>query len=330
MLYASTSPFYPLFAALDVNARMQDGEAGKKLWADCIKVGVEARKDVLERCELLKPFIPPVVNGKPWQDYPTEEIANNIEFFKFYPGEKWHSFEGYGENQYFVDPNKFMLTTPGIDVETGEYEEFGIPATILANYLRDHRVVPEKNDLNSILFLLTPAESTSKMKGLVDHLVRFENLIKEDAPLNEVLPKLYAKYEERYKGYTIRRLCQEMHDFYKKNDAKTYQKLLFRKDYLPEYVINPNEASIELKRNNAKLVPLSDIVGEIALEGALPYPPGVFCVVPGERWNNVAQKYFSILEEGINRFPGFAPEIQGVYLEKEDGKIRAYGYVLDK
>ena len=168
------------------------------------------------------------------------------------------------------------------------------------------------------------------MKGLVDHLVRFENLIKEDAPLNEVLPKLYAKYEERYKGYTIKRLCQEMHDFYKKNDAKTYQKLLFRKDYLPEYVINPNEASIELKRNNAKLVPLSDIVGEIALEGALPYPPGVFCVVPGERWNNVAQKYFSILEEGINRFPGFAPEIQGVYLEKEDGKIRAYGYVLDK
>ena len=330
MLYASTSPFYPLFAALDVNARMQDGEAGRKLWADCIKVGVEARKDVLERCELLKPFIPPVVNGKLWQDYSTEEIANNIEFFKFYPGEKWHSFEGYGENQYFVDPNKFMLTTPGINVETGEYEEFGIPATILANYLRDHRVVPEKNDLNSILFLLTPAESTSKMKGLVDHLVRFENLIKDDASLSEVLPKLYAKYEERYKGYTIRRLCQEMHDFYKKNDAKTYQKLLFRRDSLPEYVMNPNEANIELKRNNAKLVPLSDIVGEIALEGALPYPPGVFCVVPGERWNVVAQKYFSILEEGINRFPGFAPEIQGVYLEKEDGKVRAYGYVLDK
>ncbi len=330
MLYASTSPFYPLFAALDVNARMQDGEAGKKLWADCIKVGVEARKDVLERCKLLKPFIPLEVKGKLWQDYSTEEIANNIEFFKFYPGEKWHSFEGYGENQYFVDPNKFMLTTPGINVETGEYEDFGIPATILANYLRDHRVVPEKNDLNSILFLLTPAESTSKMKGLVDHLVRFEKLINENAPLSKVLPKLYAKYENRYKGYTIRQLCQEMHDFYKKNDAKTYQKLLFRREYLPEYVMNPNEANIELKRNNAKLVPLSDIVGEIALEGALPYPPGVFCVVPGERWNVVAQRYFSILEEGINKFPGFAPEIQGVYLEKEDGKVVAYGYVLDK
>ena len=82
-------------------------------------------------------------------------IAQDLEFFKFVPGQKWHSFEGYGENQYFVDPCKFMLTTPGIDVETGEYENFGVPATILANYLRDNGIIPEKNDLNSILFLMT-------------------------------------------------------------------------------------------------------------------------------------------------------------------------------
>ena len=35
------------------------------------------------------------------------------------------------------------------------------------------------------------------------------------------------------------------------------------------------------------------------------------------------------LEEGINTLPGFAPEIQGVYLQKDpDGRTRAYGYVL--
>ncbi|MEG0431511.1 MAG: ornithine decarboxylase [Cetobacterium sp.] len=330
MLYASTSPFYPLFAALDVNARMQDGEAGKKLWADCIKVGIEARKEVFNNCKLLKPFISPVINGKKWQDYPTEEIANNIEFFKFHPGEKWHSFEGYGENQYFVDPNKFMLTTPGIDTTTGEYEEFGIPATILANYLRENGIIPEKNDLNSILFLLTPAETTEKMNVLVKYFVKFEEFINRDALLSEVLPRLYKKNEARYKDYTIRMLCQEMHDFYKSNDAKTYQKNLFRASHFPEIAMNPNEANIELIRNNAKLVPLTDIIGEIALEGALPYPPGVFCVVPGERWNVTAQKYFLILQDSINNFPGFSPEIQGVYLEEEDGKVRAYGYVLDK
>jgi ornithine decarboxylase len=329
-LHASTSPFYPLFATLDVNARMQEGEAGKRLWTDCIKLGIEARKAVIENCSLMKPFIPPVVNGKKWEDYDTDEIAHNIEMFKFVPGEKWHSFDGYGENQYFVDPNKFMLTTPGINAESGEYEDFGIPATILANYLREHRIIPEKNDLNSILFLLTPAETSTKMKNLVAQLVQFEHLVKEDAPLNKVLPSLYSNNKDRYKGYTIRMLCQEMHDFYKNNDAKTYQKKLFRAESFPKQAITAQEANWELIRNNAKLVLLKDIVGEIALEGALPYPPGIFCVVPGERWNEVAQKYFLILEDGINKFPGFAPEIQGVYLEKENDGVKAYGYVLDK
>jgi ornithine decarboxylase len=328
-LHASTSPFYPLFASLDVNARMQEGEAGKRLWADCIRLGVEARKAVIKSCSLIKPFIPPVVKGKKWEEYSTEEIANNIEFFKFTPGEKWHSFEGYGENQYFVDPNKFMLTTPGINAETGEYEDFGIPATILANYLREHGTIPEKNDLNSILFLLTPAESTLKMEKLVAQFIKFEELVKEDAPLIDVLPSLYHNNIDRYRGYTIKRLCQEMHDFYRSQDAKTYQKKLFREEYFPQQAMSPHEANWELVRNNAKLVPLRDIVGEIALEGALPYPPGIFCVVPGERWNEVAQRYFLILEEGINRFPGFAPEIQGVYLEKEEDRVTAFALVSD-
>ena len=31
MLHASTSPFYPLFAALDVNAKIHEGESGRRL-----------------------------------------------------------------------------------------------------------------------------------------------------------------------------------------------------------------------------------------------------------------------------------------------------------
>lgn len=330
MLYACTSPFYALFAALDVNARIQDGKAGRKLWESCVKNGIEARKDVFNNCKLLKPFVPPMVRGEKWQNYETDVIASDIEFFKFHPNEKWHSFEGYAENQYFVDPNKFMLTTPGINVETGEYEEFGIPANILANYLRENGIVPEKNDLNSILFLMTPAETRVKMKDLVGHFIKFEKLIKDNVPLKEVLPRIYEKYSERYQNYTIRDLCQEMHDFYKENNAKDYQKKLFRKEHFPKVALNPDEANWELVRNNAKLVPLSEIVGEIALEGSLPYPPGLFCVAPGEIWNDIAQKYFTILQDGINKFPGFAPEIQGVYLKEVNNKIVAFGYVLDK
>jgi len=330
MMYASTSPFYPLFASLEVNAKIQDGESGRQLWADCIKLGIEARKSVLKNCSLIKPFIPTEMNGKKWEDYDTEEIAKNLDFFKFHPDEKWHSFEGLGENQYFVDPNKFLLTTPGINVETGEYEDIGIPAAILANYLRENGIIPEKSDLNSILFLLSPAETKAKLQNLISQLVRFEDYVMEDALLSKVLPTLYKSHSDRYKNYTIKMLCQEMHNFYKNRNINRYQKDLFRKKTFPEIVLTPQTARWEFLRNNTKLVPLTDIVGEIALEGALPYPPGIFCVVPGEKWNSTVQQYFLILEEGINHFPGFSPEIQGVYLQEENGLIKAYGYVLDK
>ena len=329
MIYSSTSPFYPIFASLDINAKMQDGEMGKKMWDDCVKLGIEARKKVIANCTMMKPFVPDMVNGKKWEEYPTEEIASNIEFFKFHPGQKWHSFDGYGEDQYFVDPNKFMLTTPGIDAKTGKYEDFGIPATILASYLGEHGITREKSDLNSILFLLTPSETSTKMNNLVAQIAMFEKLVESDAPLKEVLPKIYAQNIERYKGYTIRRLCQEMHDFYKDNNAKQYQKQLFRRETLPEIAMSAYDAREALVKNDAKLVAVDEILGEIALQGALPYPPGILCVVPGERWTETVQKYFLILQDGINNFPGFAPEIHGVYLEQEGDKVRAYGYVYD-
>ena len=329
MLHASTSPFYPLFAALDVNAKIQGSEAGRRLWHECVKVGIEARKLVLNHCELIRPFIPTTIKGKKWQDYDTEEIATNLEFFKFHPTDTWHKFEGYADEQYFVDPCKFLLTTPGISLENGVYEDFGIPATILANYLRENGIIPEKCDLNSILFLLTPAETLTKMQTLVAQIALFEKHIKQDSLLKDVLPTVYKNNEDRYKGYTIRQLCQEMHDLYVSRNVKQLQKDLFRKATLPEYALNPHDANIEFVRNKVELVPLTDIVGRVAAEGALPYPPGVLCVVPGERWSPTAQKYFLALEEGINTLPGFAPEIQGVYLQKDpDGRTRAYGYVL--
>ena len=331
MMHASTSPFYPLFASLDVNAKIHEGELGKQLWRECIEVGIDARKSVLSHCKYLRPLVPPVVHGKKWEEGNTQEMANDVSYFAFEPNAKWHSFKGYGEGQYFIDPCKFQLITPGINVETGAYEDFGIHANILANYLRENRIIPEKCDLNTILFLMTPAESKEKMDELVDQLVRFEELIDRNAPMEEVLPSIYYSHIDKYKGYHIRQLCQEMHDLYKDRNVSTLQQRLFSKAYFPEYVMNPQEANFEFQRNKGELVPLDEVEGRIALEGALPYPPGVLCVQPGERWSRTACDYFLALEEGINQLPGFAPEIQGVYLiEQSDGSKKAYGYVLKK
>lgn len=329
MMHASTSPFYPLFASLDVNAKMQEGEAGRRLWADCVKTTIDARKLLLDTCHHIKPFIPNKVRGADWKSYPTNLISQDLEFFKFVPGEKWHSFEGYGESQYFVDPCKFMLTTPGINVETGEYEDFGVPATILANYLRENGIIPEKNELNSILFLMTPAENKEKMDHLVSQIARFEKYLDEDAPLEDVLPGLYKHYEYRYHDYSIRQLCQEMHDFYKERNIKKIQKQMFRSEYMPKSVINPQDAHFAFLRGQAELVRMEDAEGRVAAEGALPYPPGVLCCFPGEVWGGPVLKYFLAWQEAMGRMPGFAPELQGVYVEDNGrGGKQVYCYVL--
>ena len=265
MAQATTSPFYPLFATLDVNAKIHAGDAGRKMWRDCVKMGIEARKDILRRCHYIRPFVAPVVHDRPWQKGNTEAMADDIDYFTFEPGARWHAFEGYGPNQYRVDPCKLLLTTPGIDAETGEYENFGIHANILATYLRGNGVIPEKCDLNSILFLLTPAENKNKLRFLTSQLVRFERFVDNNVPMQEVLLGVYNKYPGRYTGYTLRQLCQEMHDFFKDRNVKDLQKKLFRKEFFLNMLCVPRKP----------ITPLSGVNGNWCLsmksKAALPW-----------------------------------------------------------
>ena len=88
-----------------------------------------------------------------------------------------------------TDPNKLTLLTPGFDRRTGEYAAHGVPAPIVAQYLRENRVVPEKNDLNSLLFLLTPGVESSKAGTLISALVAFKRLHDDNAPLEDAMPE---------------------------------------------------------------------------------------------------------------------------------------------
>ena len=164
-----------------------------------------------------------------------------------------------------------------------------MPATILANYLRAHGVVPEKCDLNSILFLLTPSQTTAKISSLTTQIARFERLLDANAPMKEVIPQVYRDWEERYEGYRIRELCQEMHDFSREFNIKDLQKAMFRREHFPKAVMSAQQANFEFMRGNAEYIPLAEAEGRIALEGALPYPPGVICCVPGEIWGGAVK-----------------------------------------
>ena len=355
LINASTSPFYPLFASLDVNAKIHDGKAGEVLWDRCIELGIETRKKLREFCAYYEkigrsdeekwffdPFVPDVVTlhdsefardvvAEPWENLPTEVIKREQQCWNFHPESAWHGYSGYSEGYAMVDPNKLALLTPGINRKTGEYLDFGVPATVVANYLREQRVVPEKCDLNSILFLMTPAEDESKLNTLIAKLVKFKNFWDHDAPLFEVLPSICAANPARYDGYTVRRICGEMHNFYREADIKELQRLSFRAASFPELAMSSKDAYEALVANEVDYVPLENIKGRISATLALIYPPGIGVVVPGERWDDRAQPmldYFLAFQESFNRFPGFNYEVQGVYQERVEGRIKFYTYVV--
>ena len=336
MLQASTSPFYPLFSSLDVNAQMHGDRAGRVLWNDAIELGIEARKAVRTRLRgFIDPFVPDVVpyGGRQvkWEDVPTSVLASDQRFWQLAPGATWHGYRNLGKDAAMVDPTKLMLTTPGIDHQTGEYEESGIPATILAAFLRENHVIPEKSDLNSILFLMTPAIGEGKTAMLVGALERFRDLHAADVPVSRLLPRLAAKHQQRYAGYSVRQLCQEMHDYYRSRNVKELQRLCFRYSSFPEQAMTAREATEKMVGGDVDYIPMSSAHGRIAATLALIYPPGIGIIVPGERYDDAAQPmldYFMVFEEGCNQFPGFSYEVQGVYQVPDQGRLRFYTYVV--
>jgi ornithine decarboxylase len=355
LIHASTSPFYPLFASLDVNARIHEGKAGEMLWDQCIVLGIETRKKLREFSRYYQrtgrsddekwffdPFVPDVVTIRdskftkdvadaPWESIPTDVIKREQQCWNFHPQGKWHGYAGYANGYAMADPNKLTLLTPGIDRATGAYLDYGVPATVVANYLREQRIVPEKCDLNSVLFLMTPAEDESKLNTLIARLVKFKGLWDRDAALAEVLPTLCAAHPQRYAGYTLRQICNEMHDFYRKANVKELQRLSFRASSFPELAMSPKDAYAALVGNNVDYVPLEGIKGRISATLALIYPPGIGVVLPGERWDDKAKPmldYFLAFQESFNRFPGFNYEVQGVFQERVDGRIKFHTYVV--
>lgn len=321
MLHASTSPFYPLFASLDVNAKIHSQGSGERLWEQCFRVGIEARKLIFSACEMITPFVPPLIGGKAWQDYETSMIFGDMRFFEFSPTDTWHGFNGYGKSQYFIDPCKLLLTTCGVNSGEGNLEGFGIPAIVLAHYLREHGVVPEKSDLYSIVFLLTPATDIEKINALVTEMRRFEIHFTKNSLLKDVLPSVYKSDPKRYENYGVRELCQTLHLLYSELSLVELQRRMFAEDHLPQVLLSASKANEQLVRRNVELLPLNEAYGRIAAEGVVPYPPGILCLAPGEVWEGAVFEYVLAAEKLMNNFSVFSPEIQGLHLRKNnDGK----------
>ncbi|PYX38191.1 MAG: amino acid decarboxylase, partial [Acidobacteria bacterium] len=136
---------------------------------------------------------------------------------------------------------------------------------------------------------------------------------------------------DRYAGYTLRQVCNEMHAAYRKACIKELQRLCFRDTSFPEIAMSPQEAHQAMVANEVDYVALENIKGRVSATLALIYPPGIGIVVPGERWDDKAKPmldYFLAFQESFNRFPGFNYEVQGVFQERVEDKIKFFTYVV--
>ena len=351
MMHASTSPFYPLFASLDVGAQMMKGRSGEVLWDDTVRLGIELRKKLravrreFEERErdparrwFFDPFVPETVATEHgpvrWEDLPTDALAADPAFWALAPDADWHGFRHVTAGWAMTDPNKLTLLTPGFDRATGGYAEHGVPAPVVAAWLRENRIVPEKHDLNSLLFLLTPGVESSKAGNLISALVFFKRLHDDNVLLEEAMPEFVRARPARYGGVRLRDLCAEMFAFHRRAGLSALQRAQFQAAHFPMPVLPPAEAAQRLVRNTVDYVPVSETRGRIATTLWVVYPPGIASVIPGERLDGRAAPmvdYLLAFERAANLFPGLETEIQGVYREAEpDGSVRFWTYVASE
>ena len=286
MLHASTSPFYPLFSSLDVGAQMMKGRNGFHLWNEATRLAVEMRKTIRRLLRTFEaqagdgspppwffdPFVPNVVtvtgsrhtadlHDVPWEQVPTRVLLTEQQCWQLQPGARWHGFTRLTDGYAMTDPNKLTLVTPGLDRETDGYLDWGVPAPVLAQFLRERGIIPEKNDLNTILFLVTPGIEVSKAGTLITTLLDFKRFFDGNLPLRDVLPEFVAARPQIYGDERLRDLCLRMHDFYRRGHTSELQRQQFQAGHFPEMALSPQEATRLFTANQIDYVPIDEVSG---------------------------------------------------------------------
>jgi len=319
MLHASTSPQYGIVASLDVAARMMEGAAGRTLIDDAVGEAIAFRREVRSAGERL------TKTGTWWFSafQPAELSDVDQEAWQLAPGEAWHGYRGLQIGQAMLDPLKVTLVTPGISTD-GRPQAWGIPAGLIAAFLRSRGVVVEKTGYYSILVLFSIAVTRGKSGTLLAELFDFHRAYEANMPVAEALPDVCADFPDRYAGLGLRDLAREMHEFLSGYDTARMQEVISER--LPEPAATPAEAFGALVRGETDLVPLERLTGRVSGVTCLLYPPGIPVVVPGERFTESVRPivdYLQLFERWDSRFPGFENEVQGVVRERSsDGSVR--------
>lgn len=325
LMHASTSPFYPLFASLDVNTQIMK-DNGYDLLNKALGTALRFRRAVSRAYKRY------AKNGEWWFRVwqPSQKMELDPEDWKLKPGDNWIGMEIKSQDDYILDPLKITLLTPGVREDASMTEE-GVPACIVAKYLQARGIIVEKTGFYNLLFLFAPGVSTERSAELLRVLHDFKWEYTDNAPVKKWFPEIYRQYPTVYQNMGLADLCKVMHNQLKKSDIMRRCANLYT--VLPEQAVAPHKAYYGLSDGKTEYVRLQDAPGRVSVLMILPYPPGVPVIMPGERFpalNSPIMEFLRLNEQLDNLFPGFETEFHGIKKTWENGKVTYWVSVLNK
>ena len=329
MMHASTSPFYPMIAVLDVAAAMMDGPGGTSLTGESIREAIDFRKRLISLAHAIEErdgadgwffgaWQPEHVRDPtsgieyPFTDAPDELLASEPSCWTLETEAPWHGFGALPDGFCMLDPIKVTITMPGMDV-SGAFAQRGIPAQIVTMFLDEQRIEIEKTGDYIMLVLFSIGMTKGKWGTLLDSLLGFKRAYDDNTPLRDALPKLAASHPDRYGTLGLADLCDEMHDALRTSRMPALLDSAF--DVLPEAKLTPADAYRRLVRGRTERLSLTDMAERTATVMVVPYPPGIPILMPGESSgaaDGPLLEYLAALEAFDKRFPGFEHDIHGV------------------
>ena len=335
MMHGTTSPFYPLIASLDVAAAMMDEPAGPTLMNETLVDAFSFRQAMSSVARRLRAE---EENGEGWffgvyqpeyvtdpatgekilfEDAEDDLLANEPSCWTLKAGEDWHGYQDTDspDDYCMLDPAKVTILTPGVDAQ-GNVWQWGIPATILTEFLDSRRVEIARTGDYTVLVLFSIGTSKGKWGSLLENLFEFKRLYDYDAMLDEALPELVQRFPARYRPLTLKGLGDQMHAAMVEMNLAGLVNAACDEDFDP--VLTPAQTYQKLVRNETERIPFREMPGRIAAVMLVPYPPGIPMSMPGERLGGPESpviKLILAMEEFGKRFPGFEREVHGIEVD---------------
>lgn len=335
MMHGTTSPFYPLIASLDVAAAMMDEPAGHTLMSETLQDAVSFRKAMSSVAHRLRAA---EENGDGWffrlfqpervtdphtdermllEEAPDQLLVRESSCWTLKPGEAWHGYQDadIADEYCMLDPTKVTILMPGVNAK-GEVDTWGIPASILVEFLDGRRVEIARSGDYTVLVLFSVGTSKGKWGALLENLFEFKRLYDTDADLSEAMPELVTRYPARYRNVTLRELSDEMHAVMIELNLAGLVNAACDEDFDP--ILTPAQTYQKLVRGETERIPFEQMAGRIAAVMLVPYPPGIPMSMPGERLGDKSSPVYKLIiamQQFGRRFPGFERETHGIEVD---------------